>query len=340
MTVVKPAGADSFVRKPPADIRAILCYGPDAGLIGERAKAAATAFTHGCDNPFAITRIDSSDIQADIGRIADEATSMALFGAKRAVWVRPESQDVSAALAALAGRIAADVLLIVEAGNLAPASRLRKLFETTASFAAVPCYADSERDLEVLIDEELRAQKVRIDADARAFLLAHLGGDRLASRMELEKLCLYAGAGGRVSLEDVAAIVGDVSALELDAALDAAGLGEAAALDRAVQRLLAAGSGPAQLVSAAIRHFLTLHALRAEKDAGAAARTVIEQARPPIFFKRREAVTRQLERWSLSDIERALDKLHEAERLSRTGEDLAAPAVAQALLDISVTAPG
>jgi DNA polymerase-3 subunit delta len=156
--------------------------------------------------------------------------------------------------------------------------------------------------------------------------------------MELEKLCLYAGPGGRVALEDVAAIVGDVSALELDQALDAAGLGDALSLDRALQRLIAAGGQPAQLVSAAIRHFLMLHELRAETDAGQPARSVVEAVRPPIFFKRREAVTRQLERWSRSGIEAALDKLHRAERLSRTGEDLAAPAVAQTLLDICVGA--
>ena len=336
MAIVKPARADGFVRKPPAETRAILLYGPDAGLAGERAKAAVAAFTEASDDPFAIARIDAADIQADSGRIADEATSMALFGGRRAVLVRPESQDISATLAGLAERIAADVLLIVEAGNLAPTSPLRKLFERTASFAAVPCYADSERDLEALIGDEFGARKISIDADARAFLLAHLGGDRRASRMELEKLCLYAHASGRVRLEDVAAIVGDVSALELDSALDAAGLGEAAALDRALQRLIAAGSAPARLVSAAIRHFLTLHALRAENDAGTSARAVVEQARPPIFFKRRDAVTRQLQRWSRSDIEQALERLHEAERLARTGDELAAPAVAQTLLDICV----
>jgi DNA polymerase-3 subunit delta len=338
MTIVQPARADRFVREPPAETRAILLYGPDAGLVGERAKTAASAFTEGSDDPFAIARIEAADIQADPARIADEATSMALFGGQRAIRVRPESQDIAATLSGLVERIAADSLIIVEAGNLAPTSRLRKLFETTASFAAVPCYADTERDLETLIDDELGARKMRIDADARAFLIDHLGGDRRASRMELEKLCLYAGPGGRVALEDVAAIVGDVSALELDQALDAAGLGEAASLDRAVQRLLAAGGQPAQLVSAAIRHFLTLHALRAETDAGTSARAVIDKAKPPIFFKRREAVTRQLESWSRADIEQALDRLREAERWSRLGDALAAPAVAQTLIDICVSA--
>lgn len=339
MAVVKPANADRFLRKPPAETRAILLYGPDAGLVAERAKAAAKAFAEGSEDPFAIARIDAADIQADPARIADEATSMGLFGGKRAIRVRPESQDIAATLSGLADRIAADSLIVVEAGNLAPSSRLRKLFEATPSFAAVACYADSERDLKDLIEDELGAKKVSIDADARAFLITHLGGDRRASRMELEKLCLYAGEGGRISLDDVAAIVGDVSALELDAALDAAGLGETADLDRALQRLIAAGNAPAQLVSAAIRHFLTLHALRAEKDVGNPARAVIDKAKPPIFFKRRDAVTRQLERWSREDIEAALDRLREAERWSRTGEALAAPAVAQTLIDICVAAP-
>jgi len=339
MAVVKPASADRFVRHPSAETRAILCYGPDGGLVAERARAAVAAFTGGQQDPFAVVRIDPADIQADSSRIADEATSMALFGGRRGIWIRPDTQNVASALSGLAGRIATDVLLVVEAGNLAPSSPLRKLFEQTASFAAVPCYADSARDVEALVDDELRAQKLAINADARAFLVANLGADRAASRMELEKLCLYAHGSGRIALEDAVAIVGDVSALELDSALDAAGLGDAAALDRALQRLFAAGGAPAQIASAAIRHFLSLHAMRAEKDAGKAARAVIKQLRPPIFFKRRELMQRQLERWSRSDIEKALDRLHEAERWSRIGDALAAPAVSQTLLDICVTAP-
>ena len=83
------------------------------------------------------------------------------------------------------------------------------------------CYPDSDKDLPRLIDAEMQAAGLTIAPEARAALVPLLGGDRLASRSELQKLALYAHGKQRVEIEDVAAIVTDASALALDALIDA-----------------------------------------------------------------------------------------------------------------------
>ena len=70
--------------------------------------------------------------------------------------------------------------------------------------AAIACYADSGRDLDRLIDEETKAAGVTIAPDARAALRKLIGSDRLVSRSEIGKLCLYAADGGTISIDDVA----------------------------------------------------------------------------------------------------------------------------------------
>ncbi|HBR47195.1 MAG TPA: DNA polymerase III subunit delta, partial [Afipia sp.] len=45
---------------------------------------------------------------------------------------------------------------------------------------AIACYADTERDLAKLIDDELRLSNLKIAPDARAALTSLLGGDRQA----------------------------------------------------------------------------------------------------------------------------------------------------------------
>lgn len=339
MSAIKPHEADRFVAAPPAAVRAILCYGPDAGLVSERARAAAQAFLKGSADPFALTKLSADDIAGDTARIADEICSVALFGGKRCVWLRPEARDISKALSGVADAIDGDTLLVVEAGNLKPSSPLRKLFEQRKDWAAIACYSDGERDLGGLIDATVAEAGLSIDKDARTFLLGHLGGDRLASRMEVEKLCLYARGRGSISLADTAQVIGDVSSLEMDDMLDAMGVGDLATLDRLVQRMLAAGTAHAQIVAAAIRHFCLLHELRSEIDAGKSARAAVEGARPPIFFKRRDIVVRQCDGWSLHRLDQALERLHEGERLSRTGDLVARAGVVQALLDVAIRAP-
>lgn len=340
MTAVKPANADRFLANPPAEIRAILLYGPDSGRVNERARQAAQGFLGPDADPFALIRLRGSDIQGDHGRIFDEVTSLTMFGGRRTVWISPEGANIAPSLAALKDDIPADVRIVVEEGALKPASPLRKLFEQNAVFAAISCYGDEARDLGALLDEELARDGLKIESDARALLLANLGGDRLASRMEIAKLCLYAHGNQTIAIEDVEAVIGDVSALELDRIADALALGGLGELDHTLQRLGDAGIPPARIVATALRHFLTLHALRCDVEAGTSARAAVDAMRPPVYFKRRDAMTRQLQAWPLGLIEQAIDRLHGAEKQARTGDRLAMAAVAQTLLHICAHAPG
>jgi DNA polymerase-3 subunit delta len=339
VTVLKGAQIEPVLRKIPAGLRAILVYGPDKGLVNERARRLAGNFVADSGDPFAKVRIRFDDIRADPGRIADEVTSVALFGGARAVWITPEGADITNTLSGLEDKIGEDVLVIVEGGDLKPTSGLRKLFEKSTAWAALPCYADTGRDLAAMVDEQLAAANIRIDQDARTLLLSSLGGDRQATRMELDKVCLYAGEGGTLTLEDVAGLVGDVSALDLDQLVDAVGLGDLTGLDTILRRLYAAGQQPVSIVSAAIRHFLALHAMGCEVRAGSGIRSVVEGARPPIFFRRRDRIARQLESWTLDRLEIALDRLHEAEHAARTGNALVETLVSHTLMHICAHAP-
>src|SRR5258705_335999 len=100
--------------------------------------------------------------------------------------------------------------------------------------APVPASFDSARDLAAVIRETFAAHHIAASRDAVEFLVGHLGGDRLLTRSELEKLTLYAGNGGRIELTDAQAVVSDNAALSLDDAVLAAAKGDAAALDHAL----------------------------------------------------------------------------------------------------------
>src|SRR5690606_23063435 len=119
-----------------------------------------------------------------------------------------------------------------------------------------------------LIDEGSRKAGVRIEPDARELLVASLGADRAASRSELDKLFTYAHGQSVVTVDDVAAVVGDVSAVAFDAVIDAAFLGDFNALDRSFTRLQAEGTDAGVLLGFVLRHALALMAARQAVDTG------------------------------------------------------------------------
>ena len=85
------------------------------------------------------------------------------------------------------------------------------------------------------------ARSCPFEPEARQALRSLLGGDRLATRGELAKLALYCAGTGRVSLADVEAAIGDVSARSQEDMLDAVLEGDARGFDTMFTSLLAGG---------------------------------------------------------------------------------------------------
>ena len=312
---------DGFLRRPDPQMRAVLLFGPDAGLIRERADMLARAICPDLRDPFRVAELTGAIVAADPARLGDEAAQISLMGGRRVVRLR-EAGD---ALAPLVGRFladtAADALVIAEAGDLPGRSALRRVFEESPRGATIGCYPDNARDLAAVIRDTFAAHKIAISRDAIAFLVEHLGGDRLLTRAELEKLTLYAGAGGRIDLADAQTVISDSAALSLDDAVLAAAEGDPAALDRALARVFQEGESAVTVVRALLRHLQRLHLLAGQLAGnGGSIDNAIRNARPPIFFKQQDSWRRQLQRWTEARLCRALDRAADAEfRMKQTG---------------------
>ena len=81
----------------------VLVFGPDAGLVSERANALVKASVDDVGDPFALARLEGEDVTADPARLVEEAQTMPLFGGRRAVWVKAGSRNIAPAVETLLG---------------------------------------------------------------------------------------------------------------------------------------------------------------------------------------------------------------------------------------------
>lgn len=326
---------DGFLRKPDPKVRAVLVYGPDDGLVRERARLLVAGAVEDPEDPFLVAELSSDDIATDPARLLDEAAAIPLTGGRRVVRVRDAADAIAGATASLLEDPPADSLVVLQAGNLGPRSALRKLFEPAENAAAMPCYADEGAQLDRLIDAALGERKVSVSPDARAWLAANLGSDRGVTRAELEKLALYAGDGGRVELADAEACVGDNALRSTDNITFAAGDGDRAGLDRALAASLEEGVAPVSILRAMGWHLMRLQWLQAGLAAGQDARRAAQGLQPPIFAMHIDRFARQAGRWSAAGLARALMLVLEAERLCKQTGTPAEALCGRALLQVA-----
>ncbi|MBN8889232.1 MAG: DNA polymerase III subunit delta [Acetobacteraceae bacterium SCN 69-10] len=305
---------EAFLRDPGAS-RAVLLYGEDAGLIRERAVQLVRVVAGAADDPFRVVELQRDEVS----RIPDEMASMSLSGGRRVVRVRDATDAATSFVqTALAGRT--DGLLVLEAPGLPSKGRLRTLLERSADGVAIGCYPQEGRALEQGIRDTLAGFDVRADADALTWLAGQLGADRSVTLREVEKLALYAGAGGEVDIVAARVCVGDLAGLSLEDALFAATSGDVAGTDRALGLAMAEGAAPVGVLRACLQHLQRLQRTRAAMAGGLSASEAAKMARPPVFFRREAAFIGALRLWPADTLQAACVRIFDAERAcKRTG---------------------
>src|ERR1700723_22568 len=214
MVALKTADIEKFLARPDPARPVVLVFGPDAGLVSERVNALIKASVDDVNDPFSLVRLEAEALSANPARLVEEAQTIPLFGGRRAVWAKAGSRNIAPSVEAVLALPSSECRVVIEAGDLRRNAPLRVVCERAKNAAALPCYADGERDLARLIDTEMRAADLTLKPQARAVM----------------------------EVDDVTAVVSDASALALDDLIDNAFAGRPAELETLLGKVHAAGS--------------------------------------------------------------------------------------------------
>lgn len=341
MTEIKSHEFDQFRQRSRGQFRIFVIYGPDHGLVSERAQQLAATTGVPLDDPFALVKLDASEIQSDPGRLVDEVNSVGLFGGEKLVWIKGAGTDkrLSDALEHVSKAEQPASHVIVEAGDLKKTAGLRKLGETARNIALIPCYSDDGRALNALIDTELGESGLSISPAARALLIESLGGDRLASRNEIRKLALYCKGMEKIEREHVVEIVGDASAISVDDAVDAVLSGNPDNLLHAMQKIASSKTPVFLVLQGCMRQFQQLEALSMEMQIKRQqAAQVMQTMGRGIHFRRKPLIENALRNWPLQDLAREARRLQATILQTRQRQSLEDTIALQSLLSVTLHA--
>jgi DNA polymerase III subunit delta len=335
MTEIKSHEFEAFLQRAPRSGGIFLVYGPDRGLVSERAMQLALLTGVPLDDAFSILKMAAAELAGQPGRLLDEMNAIGLFGGDRLVWIKDAANErpLLDAIAILDKEPPRGATLIIEAGDLKKGAGLRKAVEGARGAIAIPCYPDDTRALSGLVDKELEAAGLRIVPAARQRLMELIGGDRIASRNEIRKLALYCHGRAVVEEEDVLAAIGDASAISVDDAVDAVLKGEEAAFLNAMQKIRASKTPVFLVLQACLKQFQLLELMRAEMDEKrVGAGQVLGTLGRHLHFRRKPVVEQALKKWQLTAIRREMSRLQAAILQSRQRPALEGTIAMQTLL--------
>ncbi len=282
------------------DIRLFFIFGQDESAIADVAAQMAAQLGQA-----ERVDLDSDRLRNDSALLADEASSLSLFGDKRYVRVNFRREEGLAAVENLL-ELAGDANpVIATAGNLTKASKLRKLVEAHPRAMAHICYLPEEGDAAANVMAFAATVGLKLDRSLAARIARYTGQDRKLAQAEVEKLSLYYDASPQrpatVEVAAFEALSAETGEENISGLVNQVMGGELRGTGRELVAAREMGVDAIRIVRALQRRVTLLASMRAKVDNGANPGAVVKATRS-IFWKEADDFVKQLVRWPSSKL--------------------------------------
>src|SRR6201992_314357 len=113
MVAVRENDIAAFLARPDPARPIILLYGPDSGLVRERADALLKSAVDDPNDPFSMVKLDGDELSAEPSRLVDAAMTVPLFCGRRAIRVRAGARRFESAIDTLAEMSVKDCRIVI-----------------------------------------------------------------------------------------------------------------------------------------------------------------------------------------------------------------------------------
>ena len=288
----------------------ILFYGQNQGLKEEAILKIQTE-----NKNRAVIKYDEKEFLEKSETSYENILSGSLFENKKIIIISRASDKILNSINFFQEKKLDDILIIIEAGNLDKKSKLRSLFEKNKNFICVAFYTDTQEALSKIAYNFLIENNIKISQSNLNLIVNKCNGDRGVLKNELNKIQLY---------------LKNKKTLALDELMKLTNLIENHSISELVDNCLAQNKNKTLLMLnenilniedcviitrtflQKIKRILNLiKAYQKNKNLD----LTISSAKPPIFWKDKEIIKQQINKWKLADISELLRNVNQIELL-------------------------
>ena len=249
--------------------------------------------------------------------------SGSLFDKKKVIFVNRTTDRLFNLISEISKKDIKDILIFFEADQLEKKSKIRNLFEKDKNLVCIACYQDNNFDLIKIINDEIKQTKIKLSTESINLLIERASGDRNNLRNEVNKLKSFALDKQMVSYDQVKELTNMVGNYQNDYIVNICLNGDKKKLNKILREnnfsfedfliLL-------KIFSKKIHRLLKIKIFnRLEKNLD----QIFNQIRPPIFWKEKEDVKKQVRLWNEKKLNLIIKKINEIELNCKKNHELA-----------------
>ena len=290
------------------DFNFFLFYGPNLGLIEETINKIFKPIF-----PKNIFNYDEADILNNVNAFREMIFNQSFFDNKKFIIINRASNKVLDIIEELIRAQITDLKIIIKASALEKKSKLRNYFEKSKSTVITAFYEDNYQSLLLMLQNFFKEKKINVSNEIINLIIERSKGNRINITNELEKILSYSKMNNNLKLENVLKLINLSENYNISELVDQ----NLSKNKKKTISILNENNHNAEENILILRTFLNklkkLKNFKINLEISKNIEQVLSSSKPPIFWKDKDIIKRQLNVLSLNEIKFLIRKVNSLE---------------------------
>jgi len=285
-----------------------LLYGLNSGLIEE--TVSSTFKLNYSEN---IYNYDESEIISNIEDFEESLFNKSFFDNEKLIIINRGSDKLLEIIKNLTSKDINEIVIIIKAGNLEKKSKLRTFFEKDKKTICVPFYEDTYQSLSIIAQNFFKKNEIKISPQSINCIIERSKGNRINLRNELSKIFSFCHKKKSIEIDEILKLTNLADNYNFSELVDHC---LAKNKKQTINILNENNQSPEDniiLIKTFLYKLKRLQKLQTELEDKKDLDLVISSFRPPIFWKDKEIIKKQLRLLTLKQIKKMMTKINDIE---------------------------
>ncbi len=262
-----------------------------------------------------ILRYDENEILNNHEEFISNLMNRSLFDDNKLIIISRGSDKIVKFINEIIERNIEKIKIIINSDNLEKKSKLRNLFEKEKDLVCIPFYEDNDKSLNIIAQNFFKQKNIKVSQEIINLLIGRSRGDRGNLDNELNKIENLSITKKNIEVEDIIKLTNlseNYSVFELAE-------NYLAKNKKQVSKILNENNFANEECILILRTILNrskrLLKLKENQNQTGNIDLTISSFKPPIFWKEKDAVKKQVQSWSVDEVKNMIYKINDLEIL-------------------------
>ena len=269
-----------------------------------------------------LSKYDEKEVLENLEIFYNNCTSRSLFESEKIIVINRSTDKIYKVIEHIENSNLSGILLIIEASNLDKKSKLRSFFEKSKNHLSIAFYPDNYQTLYKYVNEFIKEKKLTISNSNINLIINKSNGDRGFLKNELNKIYLFSLGGKKINSENLSKLTNLIENHSFSELVDNC-LAKNKSKTIAIINENNFNNEDSIIISRTfLQKLKKIKILCKDYAENKDLNKTISNAKPPIFWKDKEIVKSQIEKWKINQINQLIIEINEIEfRIKRNYEN-------------------